>query len=445
MTTEDAVISAIKEQNIRFVELWFTDILGVVKNVVVPAHKLERVIERGTHFDGSSVDGFARVAESDMILWPDLGTFALLPWTDNDDDRTARLICNVHTPQDDPFIGDPRAALIKVLDEARAMGYAFKTGIEMEFFLFQTDATGQPVIGSPYDDASYFEMTSNRANSLRRDMLRTLEKIGVPVYSTHSEIGHGQHEIDFQYGDALLTADRIMTARVALKMVAQRYNLHCTFMPRPCAEMPGSGMHTHQSLHDLETGENAFADPNHEYGLSEVAQQFLAGQLAHARGMAAVIAPLVNSYKRLGTSFEAPVYVSWAHINRAALIRVPSIRPGMEAHTRLELRAPDPSAHPYLATAAMLKAGLDGIANGMTLPDPLEETLLMQKRSRMRQIEVLPPTLGDALDALDQNDVIMQALGPYIGDRYLTAKRQEFEDYNRFVSRWEVDRYINKY
>jgi len=445
MTTKETILTAIEEQHIQFIELWFTDILGVVKNVVVPAHKFERVVERGTHFDGSSVDGFARVAESDMILHPDLSTFAVFPWTDNDNDRTARLICNVYTPQGEPFIGDPRAALIKVLDDAKEMGFSFKTGIEMEFFLFQRDENGQPIIGSPYDEASYFEMTTDRANGLRRYMLRTLEQMNIPVYSTHSEIGHGQHEIDFQYSDALETADRIMTARVVLKLIAQQHNLHCTFMPRPSENMPGSGLHTHQSLHYLDSGENAFADNNHEYGLSDVAQQFLAGQLQHAQAMAAVIAPLVNSYKRLGTSFEAPVTVSWAHINRAALIRVPSIRPGMEAHTRLEFRAPDPSANPYLATAAMLKAGLDGIQNKMTLPNPLEETLLMQKRSRMRQVEVLPATLGDALDALDQDEVILNALGPYIGDRFVTAKRQEFEDYNRFVSSWEIDRYINKY
>jgi glutamine synthetase len=443
--TEEAVLTTIKEQNIRFIDLWFTDILGVVKNVTIPAEKLPRVIEHGIHFDGSSVDGFARVAESDMLLRPDLKTFITLPWGSDGEEKTARLICNVYTPNGDPFIGDPRGALIKVLEEAREMDYVFKIGMEMEFFLFKTDGDRLPLLNEPYDDASYFDMSSDPSQGLRRRMLTTLEALNVPVYSTHSEIGHGQYEIDFQYGDALLTADRIITARVAMKTISQQYGLHCTFMPRPCENLPGSGMHTHQSLHSAQTGANLLTDTTHEYGLSDLARCFMAGQLSHARAMAAVLAPLVNSYKRLGTSFEAPVYISWAHINRAALIRIPSITPGMEAHTRLELRVPDPSANPYLSAAVMLKAGLDGIRHQLSLPDPLEETLLMQKRSRMRQVETLPASLGEALDALDQDEIILNALGPYIGDRYLAAKRQEFEAYNRHVTTWEVDRYISKY
>jgi glutamine synthetase len=276
-------------------------------------------------------------------------------------------------------------------------------------------------------------------------MMATLTALGMCVDSAHHEIGSGQHEIDFAYDDALVSADQILTARVALKSVAQHNGLQCTFMPRPRRDLPGSGMHTHQSLHEIETGRNVFADANHEYGLSEIGRHFLAGQLVHARAMTAVLAPLVNSYKRLGTSIEAPVYVTWANINRAALIRVPSIMPGAEDHTRLELRCPDPSSNPYLATAVMLQAGLDGIEQKYRLPEPLEETLLGQDRMRLRYAEVLPTSLGEALAALKEDDVILSALGPHISDSFLSAKRQEFDEYNDQVTSWELDRYINRY
>jgi glutamine synthetase len=265
------------------------------------------------------------------------------------------------------------------------------------------------------------------------------------VDSGHHEIGSGQHEIDFAYDDALVSADQILTARVALKSVAQRNQLHCTFMPRPRRDLPGSGMHTHQSLHDAETGKNVFSDRENEYGLSEVGRYFLAGQLHHARAMAAVLAPLVNSYKRLGTSFEAPVYVTWAHINRSALIRVPSILPGDEDHTRLELRCPDPSSNPYLAAAVMLRAGLDGIQQKLPLPEPLEETLLGQGRARLRHAEVLPNSLEEAITTLEGDDVVLSALGPHISDNFVKAKRQEIDDYNRQITAWELDNYLNRY
>jgi glutamine synthetase len=325
------------------------------------------------------------------------------------------------------------------------MGFAYKTGIELEFFLFERNENGSVLPLKPQDRASYFDMSTDRGQSIRRRMITTLAKMNIPVDSTHHEIGSGQHEIDFQYDRALASADKVLTSRMALKMVANQFNLHCTFMPRPCMDLPGSGMHTHQSLHDLETDENVFVDTDDEYGLSQTAKYFLAGQLCHARAMCAVLSPLVNSYKRLGTSFEAPVYVTWAHINRGALIRVPHIQPGKEAHTRLELRCPDPSNNPYLASAVMLMAGLDGIRQQIPLPDALEETLVRQDRSRQRQLEVLPSSLGEALDVLAQDDVILAALGPYISDRYVAAKRQEFEEYNRQVTAWELERYINHY
>jgi glutamine synthetase len=444
MVTKERVLELLEEHRVQFIDLWFTDITGIVKSVTVPISKIEQVIERGSHFDGSSLDGFARVAESDMVLMPDLNTFTLLPWSSSED-RIARLICTVYMPQGEPFIGDPRTVLMKAMKQAEQLGFVFKTGMELEFFLFNTDANNRPLTASPHDQASYFDMSTEQAQSIRRRMLATLDTLGIGVDSTHSEIGYGQHEIDLRYADALTSADHVLTARVALKTVAQQHHLHCTFMPRPAADLPGSGMHTHQTLHDAQTGKNLFVDTNHEYGMSELARYFLAGQLCHARAMCAVLAPLVNSYKRLGTSFEAPVHVTWAHINRAALIRVPSVAPGMEAHTRLELRCPDPSSNPYLASAVMLMAGLDGIRQKMPLPEPLEETLLTPTRPRRRQMEMLPTTLGEALEALEQDDVIMAALGPYISDRYLAAKRQEYEQYEQQVTQWELDRYVSRY
>jgi glutamine synthetase len=444
MVTKEVVLTAIEKQQIQFVDLWFTDITGIVKSVTIPSSEIEDVIENGSHFDGSAIEGFARVAESDMILVPDLNTFTVLPWQAADE-RTARLICSVHNLQGEPFIGDPRNVLIRALKHAEEMGYSYKTGIELEFFLFRA-VNGKPTLPlAPQDAASYFDMSSDLAQTVRRKMLSTLKALDIPADSTHHEIGSGQHEIDFRYDQALASADKVLTARVALKTVAQRHDLYCTFMPRPCMDLPGSGMHTHQSLHDLQTEANVFAEPADEYGLSQTAKYFLAGQLCHARAMCAVLSPLVNSYKRLGTSFEAPVYVTWAHINRAALIRVPHIRAGKEANTRLELRCPDPSSNPYLAGAVMLMAGLDGIRQQMPLPDALEETLVRQDRGRMRQLEVLPTSLGEALDVLSQDDAILSALGPYISDRYLAAKRQEFDEYNRQVTSWEVDRYLSHY
>ena len=444
MTLQENILAAIHEQNIRFVDLWFIDIMGVTKSVTVPAAQVERVLDRGLSFDGSSMDGFARVAESDMVLVPDPATFAVLPWG-YAEERTARMICTVATPKGQPFVGDPRTALINVLQQAADMGYMFKTGMEMEFFVLRNGPDNRPDLSLPYDDSSYYDMTSEAAHSLRRKMMITLGELGIRVNSAHSEIGYGQHEIELDFDEALTCADQVMTARVALRTVTAQHGAHCTFMPRPFATRPGSGMHTHQSLHDMHTGENVFVDLGDEYGLSEVARWFLAGQLSHARAMTAILAPLVNSYKRLGTSFEAPVHVTWAHINRAALIRVPGMQPGQESHTRLELRCPDPSSNPYLATAVMLHAGLDGIRRKLPLPEPLEETLLMQKRSRIRHYEVLPASLGEALDALEQSETVHSALGPYIADRYLAAKRQEFDEYSSQVTAWEVDRYLNRY
>jgi glutamine synthetase len=444
MATKEEVLAAIDENQVRFVDLWFTDITGMVKSVTLPSSEVENVIDNGSHFDGSSIEGFARVAESDMMLSPDLDTFTILPWVAVEE-KTARLICSVKTLNGEPFIGDPRNVLIRALKHAEEMGYTYKTGMELEFFLFRAQDNKPVLPVQPQDAASYFDMSTDTAQSIRRKMLVTLASLNISVDSTHHEIGSGQHEIDFSYDRALASADKVLTARMALKTVAQHHQLHCTFMPRPDVNLPGSGMHTHQSLHNLQTDANVFIESGDEYGLSQTAKYFLAGQLSHARAMCAILAPLVNSYKRLGTSFEAPVYVTWAHINRSALIRVPHIKPGKEANTRLELRCPDPSSNPYLASAVMLMAGLDGIRQQMPLQDALEEALVRQDRGRMRQLEVLPTSLGEAMDVLSQDDVILSALGPYISDRYLAAKRQEVDQYNRQVTAWELERYLSHY
>lgn len=446
MATKESILSAIEAQNVQYVSLWFTDITGIVKNITVPARKVESVIDHGLHFDGSSIEGLARVAESDMVLKPDLNTYTLLPWGD-EQDRTARMICSVYTPQGDPFIGDPRNVLIKVLREVEEMGLVFKTGMELEFFLFhKQDGTLQLPL-KPYDDAGYFDFTGDFSTDIRRVMISSLMAQGIRVDFAHHEIGAGQYEIDFDYDHALVSADNLLASRVSLKTIAQKNNLICTFMPRPSSEFAGSGMHTHQSLHDLETDKNIFVDKSHQYGLSETARYFLAGQLHHARAMSAILSPLINSYKRLAVSFEAPKYITWAHVNRAgaAVIRVPHISPGSEEHTRLELRCPDPSSNPYLATAVMLAAGLNGIRQKMTLPDALEETLISREHIRQRKIDVLPVSLGEAIDALEQDDTILTALGAYISDRYIAAKRQELDEYNRQVSAWEIERYINRF
>ncbi len=444
MTSSSEILAVMEEQGVRFVALWFTDITGLVKSVMIPARELENVFVNGSHFDGSAIEGFARVAESDMVLMPDASSFVILPWTDREE-KTARLICAIRTQHGEPFIGDPRNVLGRALEQARSMNLQFKTGMELEFFLFPLDASGQPQVGARSDIAGYFDIPEDPIRSMRRRMLAALTAMDIRVDSTHSETGSGQHEIDFQYDDALRSADNILTARVALKTIASKFNYYCTFMPRPHANMPGSGMHTHQSLHDAQTGANLFAEYGSEYGLSQTAIWFLAGQLEHARAMCAVLAPLVNSYKRLGTSFEAPINVTWAHVNRSALIRVPSTAPGKEYHSRLELRCPDPTANPYLAMAVMLQAGLDGIRHQMPLPDPMEETLMQGRPGRMRQIAVLPQSLDEALDALSHDEVILSALGPYVSDRYIAAKRQECAEYNSQVTEWELRRYLSRF
>jgi glutamine synthetase len=438
----DELVARADKAGIRFIDLQFTDVVGVVKNITIPAAELGIAISRGIWFDGSAIEGFARVAESDMHLRPDISTFAILPWLDGDE-ATARLICDVYTPDGQPFQGDPRAVLKNSLAEASKMGFAYNTGPELEFFLLKPHADGKLVPPQPHDSASYFDAPQDKAAGLRRQMANTLAAFGIQVETMHHEVATGQHEIDFRYSNGLVTADNAVTFRVALKVIAQLNGLYCTFLPKPIQGIAGSGMHVHQSLVYSGNGANAFADPGDPHGLSMIAKQFIAGQLAHARGMCAVLAPLVNSYKRLVAGYEAPVFISWARINRSALIRVP--RASASESTRVELRCPDPSCNPYLAFAVMLAAGLDGIRRGLSIPEATEENLYLLDNQRRARLDILPESISLALDALEEDEVIRKALGAHICDRFISAKRQEWEEYRLHVTRWELEKYLQNY
>jgi glutamine synthetase len=441
MIREEEFKDRVANDGIDFVSMQFTDIVGVVKSVTVPVQELDVVLENGQWFDGSSVLGFARIAESDMYLVPDLDTYSVVPWTSNGS-RTGRIICDVYTPKGRPFEGDPRYVLKKALHEASAMGFRFNAGPEPEFFLFESDDGGHAV-PKPQDQGSYFDLSTDRGGDVRNEMSMALAAFGIQVEASHHEVASGQHEIDFRYTDALRAADNVVTFKATLKEVARRHGLHATFMPKPIAGINGSGMHVHQSLVHEDSDVNAFADASAEHGLSDLALSFVAGQLAHARGMAAVLAPLVNSYKRLVPGFEAPVYVSWGQTNRSALIRVPQIQPGRLESTRLELRCPDPSCNPYLAFAVMLRAGLDGIQRNLEAP-PISNQDLYEDLSE-GNLETLPGSLGQALQELQRDELVCETLGPHILDRYVEAKATEWRDYISHVSNWELERYLPIY
>jgi glutamine synthetase len=449
-------IEAAKEHNIRFVQLQFSDIIGAVKSVTIPLHQLAGSLEHGTWFDGSSVEGFTRIAESDQYLKPDMDTFAEIPWQPGHGAQgagplgsrgTARVICDVYTPKGEPFAGDPRFVLKRQLDRAAKLGYRWNTGPELEFFLFKKTADGdiQPL---PHDQAGYFDFSTDLAQEVRQDMVNALEAFGIRVEAAHHEVAPGQHEIDFEYADGLRTADNAVTFKFTLKAIAQLHGLYATFMPKPIFGINGSGMHTHQSFYSLAEERNAFADPANQYGLSDLARSYAAGILAHARGMIAVLAPLVNSYKRLVPGYEAPTYLTWGRTNRSALIRVPKVSPGRSIEaTRIEVRCPDPSSNTYLAFAAMLAAGLDGVEKGMTLEDPVEESLYAMDADRIRErgIKELPGTLGEAIDELERDEVIGEALGEHVLSHFIEAKRQEWDEYRTQVTSWEVERYLDAF
>ena len=442
MKTKKDIVQSVSEDKVRFISLELTDIVGQVKSIILPVNELPRCLEQGIWFDGSSIEGFARIAESDMYLMPDLDTYAVVPWSTGQE-RTARLICNVHTPDGERFVGDPRYVLSRTLSEAKELGYIFQTGPELEFFLFEPDQNGgmQPL--QPHDQAGYFDVPTDLAIPIKREMVTALQAFGIQVEAAHHEVASGQHEIDFRYSDALRTADNAVTFRTTLKAVAQRNGLHATFMPKPISGINGSGMHTHMSLSDKKTGQNAFADPEDKYGLSDIAKHFIAGLLAHAKGMCAVLAPLVNSYKRLVPGYEAPVYLSWARVNRSALIRVPHAK--VAEATRVELRCPDPSCNPYLAFAVMLSAGMDGVRRKLPVPAPKEENLYDLDAQKRNGLISLPGSLKEALDELEKDKVIRQALGEHVYRRFYHAKLQEWDEYRIQVTPWELGKYLAIY
>jgi glutamine synthetase len=435
------ILRLAEAQGVRFLRLQFTDILGINKNVEVPKSQFAKALAGDILFDGSSIEGFVRVEESDMLLRPDHATFRVFPWGDAGQ-KVARVICDVVSPDGAEFAGDPRRVLKEQVAKAAKQGYVMNAGMEAEFFLFRPAADGGAATLT-HDVGGYFDLAPmDRGEEARRAIVAVLEQLGFEVEAAHHEVAHGQHEIDFRYADALTTADNIATFRFVVKHVAQQFGLVASFMPKPIYGQNGSGMHTHQSL--FKKGENAFFDAKGEFELSKTAHHYIGGLLAHARGMSAITNPLVNSYKRLVPGYEAPVNVAWSIHNRSPLIRVPARR---GTGTRIELRSPDPAANPYLALAVMLAAGLDGIGTEATSREPVNENIYdMSHRERRRlRIDDLPRDLNEACDELEKDTVITDALGAHITTQFLAAKRQEWSEYMSQVSAWELDRYLAKY
>jgi glutamine synthetase len=436
------VLHKVKEDNVRFISLQFTDVTGAVKSLDIPVNRLNVALNEGIWFDGSSVEGFARIQESDMRLVPDPATYALLPWSPADL-RRARIFCEIYQPDGSPFLGDPRGTLKRVLAQIEGRGWTYNVGPEPEFFLFKRN--GPTIHPVPHDVGGYFDFSaSDEAVRVRTELMDALAGMGLEVEMGHHEVALGQHEIDFEYDDALRTADNVLTLKYTVKAIAAQHDLVASFMPKPIFGINGSGMHCHQSLFDRQ-GKNLFFDPNEQFGLSKLAYGFIAGQLAHARALSAVVAPTVNSYKRLVPGYEAPVYIGWAQINRSALIRIPRYTPGREKSIRAELRCPDPSANPYLALTVMLAAALDGIDNSMPVPEPLNEInvyhLTPEERAEMNIAE-LPGSLAEALHLLEGDKVLQEALGPATYESFTRAKWAEVEEYRMKVMDWEVERYL---
>jgi len=440
--TAEEVIAAVRESDVRFVRLWFTDVLGQLKSFSINAAELEDAFEGGMGFDGSSITGFNPIEESDMIAMPDASTFDVLPWRLGED-GTARMFCDIQVPGGGPYEGDPRWILRRALKRAEEMGFdAFNVGPELEFYYFMS---AKPEGGIPevLDEGGYFDLTTLDAGvDVRRETVLALEQMGIHVEYTHHEVGPSQHEVDMRYKDALAMADDCMTYRITVKEYAMRHGWHATFMPKPLAGENGSGMHVHQSL--MCDGKNAFYDADDQYFLSGTAKAFIAGQLKHAREVAPLFAQWTNSYKRLVPGYEAPVYLAWSRRNRSALIRVPLYHPGKEMATRAELRCPDPACNPYLCFAAMLHAGLEGIEKGYELPDPMEQNLyhLAPEERHRRGIEQLPENLGEAIELAAESELVLRTLGEHTFNRFIEIKRAEWEDYRVQVTPWEIDRYL---
>jgi glutamine synthetase len=437
------VAQIVKESDVRFVRLWFTDVLGQLKSFSINAAELEDAFDGGMGFDGSSITGFNAIEESDMIAVPDPTTFNVLPWRPEDGAGVARMFADVQTPERRPYEGDPRHVLRRAEERAREMGFdAFNVGPELEYYLFR-DNRSTEVLPEVLDEGGYFDLTTLDAGSdVRRETVLALEKMGIHVEYTHHEVGPSQHEVDMRYKDALAMADDCMTYRIVVKEYAMKYGWHATFMPKPLFGENGSGMHVHQSL--TKDGKNAFYDADDQYFLSPVAKSFIAGQLKHAREISPLFAQWVNSYKRLVPGYEAPVYLAWSRRNRSALIRVPLYHPGKESATRAELRCPDPACNPYLCFAAMLQAGLEGIEKGYELPEPMEQNLyhLSQEELSHQGIEQLPATLGEAIELAAESELVLRTLGEHTFRRFIEIKRQEWDDYRVQVTPYEIQNFL---
>jgi glutamine synthetase len=437
------ILERAEREKVKFMRLQFTDILGTIKNVEIPDRQFEEALDGKIMFDGSSIEGFVRIEESDMYLRPDLSTFRIFPWAGTTGERVARMICDIYTPEGQPFIGDPRACLKKVIGIAAAKGWSLNAGPEAEFFLFQT-RNGEPTTET-HDAASYFDLSPiDQGEDVRREIVLALEAMGFHVEAAHHEVAPGQHEIDFRYDDVLSTADNVTTFRFIVKNVAIRNGLHATFMPKPIYGINGSGMHTHMSL--FSGGTNLFFDAKATTNgqLSETCLHYIGGILRHAKGFCAITNPLVNSYKRLVPGYEAPTAISWSEKNRSPLVRVPATR---GAGTRIELRMPDPSCNPYLALAVMLRAGLDGIEKKIDPGPPINKNIykMSHRERRHLRIDELPGNLSEALDELEKDDLVRDTLGEHLFEHFVAAKREEWFDYIKHVSPWEIDRYLGMY
>ncbi|MCR4442432.1 MAG: type I glutamate--ammonia ligase [Peptococcaceae bacterium] len=440
--SKEDIVRLVSENNVKFIRLQFTDIMGVPKNVSITVKQLEKALNNELMFDGSSIEGFVRIEESDMYLYPDPDTFVIYPWRASEEGGVARLICDIYNPDGTPFAGDPRFVLRRALKEAASMGYTFNVGPEAEFFLFHTAPDGSPTTNT-HDRAGYFDLSPiDLGENARRDIVLTLEKMGFEIETSHHEVAPGQHEIDFKYSDALNIADKIITFKMVVRIIAQRHGLHATFMAKPIFGVAGNGMHMNQSL--FKDGQNAFYDPEAPDQLSETAVHYIAGILKHARAITAVTNPTVNSYKRLVPGYEAPVYIAWSYRNRSPLIRIPAKR-GLS--TRIELRNPDPSCNPYLALAVVLMSGLDGIKNRLKAPAPCDRNIYEMTPVERWDLGIgsLPGTLQEAIEELSKDEVVKQALGPHVLDRYLEAKIREWDEYRTRVHQWELDRYLSIY
>ena len=437
--TKEDIIRLVEDEEIEFIRMQFVDIFGQLKNVAITASQIEKAVNNQIMFDGSSIEGFTRINESDQCLYPDLNSFTIFPWRPSQG-KVARLICDVYNPDGTPFVGDPRGVLRRVLRRAEDMGFdTFNIGPELEFFLFETDEMGRATTITR-DEAGYFDLGPlDHGESTRREVCMNLEEMGFEIEASHHECAIGQHEIDFKYVDAMDGADKIMTLKLAVKTLAQKNGLHAPFMPKPVYGVAGSGMHLNMSL--FKDGRNVFYDEGGQRQLSKTARSFIAGLLRHADGFTALTNPLVNSYKRLGAGYEAPRYKAWSSGNRSTLIRIPSVR---GQSTRVELRSPDPSCNPYLAVAACLAAGLDGIAQGLEPPEEISgDVYAMDDAARAAQnIGALPETLKDALDAMEQDRLIMDVLGEHVARHYIQGKRKEWNEYQTRVSSWELEKYL---